>query len=64
MSPHIHTASATKRSNKEGMDELLIALGRKGPRGLDALVEALEEEKEANQDLVAKIRAGECIRTV
>ena len=46
------------------MDELLIALGRKGPRGLDALVEALEEEKEANQDLVAKIRAGECIRTV
>ena len=52
------TDSAAKRSNSDGIGELLTALRRKGPRGLDALVEALEEEKEANQDLLDKIEAG------
>ena len=44
------------------MNEILIALGRKGPRGLDALAEALEDEEKANEEILKKIRAGECLR--
>ena len=52
------TEAAAKRSNSEGITELIRALDRRGPRGLDALVEALEEE-EANADLIKIIRTGE-----
>ena len=44
------------------MNEILVALGRKGPRGLDALVEALEEEEKANEEILKKIRIGECFK--
>ena len=40
------------------MNEILIALGRKGARGLDALAEALEDEAKANEEILKKIRAG------
>ena len=53
-----YTEAATRRSNSEGITELIRALDRRGPRGLDALVEALEEEKEANAELIEKIRTG------
>ena len=53
------TEAAAKRSNSEGITELIRALDRRGPRGLDALVEALEEEEGANADLIKIIRTGE-----
>lgn len=53
------TEAAAKRSNSEGITELIRALDRRGPRGLDALVEALEEEEGANADLIKSIRTGE-----
>ena len=56
---NVITENAAKRSNKEGIDELLKSLRRKGARGLDALVEALEEEEGPNQEILEAIRAGE-----
>ena len=58
------TETAARRSNSEGITELIRALDRRGPRGLDALVEALEEEREANAELLEKIRTGECATIV
>lgn len=40
------------------MEELLKALRRRGVDILDILVECLEEEKEANSELIGKIREG------
>ena len=61
---NVITENAAKRSNKEGIGELLTALKRKGARGLDALVEALEEEEGANQEILEAIRAGELNMTI
>lgn len=41
------------------MEELLKALRRRGNDILDILVECLEEEKEANREIITKIREGE-----
>ena len=43
----------------EAADELMKALRRRNPSVLDVLVECLAEQKEANADLIKKIRNGE-----
>ena len=45
--------AASRRSNSDGITELIKALDRRGPRGL--------EEKEANAEIIAKILAGEML---
>lgn len=49
------------QSSFQGVEELLKALRRRGPDILDILVECLEEEKEANSEIIGKIREGRCV---
>ena len=52
--------TAAKRSgNSEAVEEVLTAIRRRGPDGLDALVESLEVEEDANKVLITKIRECE-----
>ena len=52
--------TAAKRSgNSEAVEEVLTAIRRRGPDGLDALVESLEMEEDANKVLITKIRECE-----
>lgn len=49
-------AAAAKRQGSEGTEELLVGLRRRGPRGLDTLIEALADEGDVHKDLIAAIR--------
>jgi len=51
--------TVAERSTPAGVEELLKALRRRGVDILDILVESLEEEKEANKEIITKIREGE-----
>lgn len=51
--------TAAERSTAAGVEELLKALRRRGNDILDILVECLEEEKEANREIITKIREGQ-----
>ena len=52
------SGTSAGRSSSEGVEELLKALRRRGVDILDILVECLEEEKEANSELIGKVREG------
>ena len=59
---NISTETAAKRSgNSDAVEEVLAALRRRGPDGMDALVESLEVEDDANKVLIAKIRECELV---
>lgn len=53
--PVIYSVGA-QTTNSEAVGELIQALHHRGPDILDVLVLCLEEEKEANKDLIVKIR--------
>ncbi len=52
--PHPGSAGTSSAA----VDEVLTALRRRGPDGLDALVASLEAEEDVHDNLVTKIRAG------
>ncbi len=53
--------AAKKASNSDAVEEVMTALRRRGPEGLDALVASLEAEEGIHDKLIAKIRAGVCV---
>ena len=55
------SGTSAGQSSFQGVEELLKALRRRGPDILDILVECLEEEKEANSEIIGKIREGRCV---
>ncbi len=55
--PTLETADK-KSGNSDAVEEILTALRRRGPDGLDALVASLEAEEDVHANLIAKIRAG------
>ena len=56
------SGTSAGQSSTQGVEELLKALRRRGPDILDILVECLEEEKEANTEIIGKIREGRCVK--
>ena len=57
MHTHDPIETAAKRSgNSDAVEEVLSALRRRGPNALDVLLESLETEKDANANLISKIR--------
>lgn len=55
------SGTSAGQSSFQGVEELLKALRRRGPDILDILVECLEEEKDANSEIIGKIREGRCV---
>ena len=47
------------RSKHEANEEILSALGRRGPNALNVLLESLEAEDDVHKHIIEKIRAGE-----
>lgn len=60
----LSTLVATKaqvKSKHDANEEILSALGRRGPDALDVLLESLEAEEDVHKHVIERIRDGEGI---
>ena len=59
ISSPLHVASVAKtKADGSANEEILSALSKRGPEGLDVLIEALEVEEDVYKRVIERIRKG------
>jgi hypothetical protein len=55
---------AKTKSDANANEDILSALGKRGPDALEVLIESLEGEEDVHRNVIDRIRKGECFVVV